>query len=228
MSDFTGVSRKVIAGLGLASAIAWLSPFDTAFAAATFGIPAFRAVAICAMAIAGMVIGRTIGLGIEFRGTARPIAFTLAVTVAVAVGCAFVDWLFLPILPSEYTRLMTVPVAARTVAFMARAFNENIMYRLFLGSVMVYLIGLRWKTPAGQPAAGAYWAGFTLAQTLNIWLNVTSRHPITAPTLTHDLLRYVAPGVVWAWLYWRRGFQSNELACTSVHLFLQPMLQVLI
>ena len=41
--------------------------------------------------------------------------------------------------------------------------------------------------------------------------------------MAHDGLRYFAPGMLWSWLFWRRGFQANEIASTSVHLFFQPL-----
>jgi hypothetical protein len=42
------------------------------------------------------------------------------------------------------------------------------------------------------------------------------------------LARYVAPGVVWAWLYWRHGFVTAEVASVTCHLFLQPPFGMLI
>jgi len=129
-----------------------------------------------------------------------------------------------PALHGNYLQTMSAPLALRMTAFMLRAFNENILYRLFLGSLLIWLIGLVWKRPDGRPATGAFLAGFALSQALNVWINVTSQAPITPIGLLHDTLRYFAPGMVWSWLYWRHGFQSNEIASTSVHLFFQPLL----
>ncbi|HEY7900000.1 MAG TPA: hypothetical protein VIC25_02335 [Caulobacteraceae bacterium] len=44
MMGFEAMNWMVIAGLGVAFAIAWITPFDRAFAAATFGIPLLRGV----------------------------------------------------------------------------------------------------------------------------------------------------------------------------------------
>jgi hypothetical protein len=127
---------------------------------------------------------------------------------------------------ANYAGVLAAPLAIRTPAMMLRAFNENIIYRLFLSSILIWLIGRFWKTPSGAPAIGAYWVGFGLAQAANIWINVTSLAPLTPIALAHDGIRYFAPGMLWSWLYWRRGFQANEIASTSVHLFLQPILQL--
>jgi len=216
-------SPRLIIGLGLAAAIAWLAPFDLAFGAGTFGVPALRAAGIVALALAGLAVGRRIGLGLEPRGLKRPIVMPLVVAALTAVVCAASDWAFRSSLHQSYVEVMTAPLALRMALYMLRAFNENIIYRLFLATLLIWLIGRLWRGPDGLPAEGAYWVGFTLSQMVNVWINVTSQAPLTALALSHDALRYVTPGLVWSWLYRRHGFQSNEIACTSVHLFFQPL-----
>jgi hypothetical protein len=223
-SSAPATNWKVIAGLGLAAAIAWLAPFDLAFGAATMGVPALRALGIVALALTGLHVGRRIGLGLQPRGLKRPLLTPVLVAAGVALACALSDWFMRPVLHADYARSMaSAPLLARMIPYILRAFNENIMYRLFLGSVLIWLIGRVWRTPDGRPAVGAFWAGFAVSQALNIWINVTSQAPLTPLALLHDGLRYFAPGMIWSWLYWRHGFQSNEIACTSVHLFFQPL-----
>jgi len=157
----------------------------------------------------------------------QPLLTPLLIAAVVAVGCAVSDWMFRSALHGRYVQVMTsTPLAVRMTLYMLRAFNENILYRLFLGSVMIWLIGQVWKAADGTPADGAYWTGFALSHAVNIWINVTSQAPLTPLALLHDGLRYFAPGMVWSWLYWRRGFQSNEIACTGVHLFFQPLVTI--
>jgi hypothetical protein len=215
---------KLVAGLILAAAIAWMTPFDLAFGAATLGAPVLRAGGIVVLALAGLYVARRIDLGVESRGTARPVLTSLLWAAGVGVGCAAFDWMFRPILHGGYVAMLTsAPLGSRIVVYMMRAFNENILYRLFLGSVLIWVIGQVWKAPDGRPATGAYWVGFSLAQAINVWINVTSQAPVTPTVLLHDGLRYFAPGMAWSWLYWKRGFQSNEIASTSVHLVFQPL-----
>ncbi|WP_158915506.1 hypothetical protein [Caulobacter sp. S45] len=208
----------------MAAAIAWLAPFDLAFGVATLGVPALRALAIIALALIGLYAGGRIGLGLEPRGLKRPLLTPVLVATAVALACALSDWLMRSSLHANYAQSMaSSPLAPRLIEYILRAFNENIMYRLFLGSLLVWVIGGVWKASDGCPAAGAYWTGFALSQAINVWVNVTSLAPLTPLAVLHDGLRYFAPGMVWSWLYWRHGFQSNEIACTSVHLFFQPL-----
>ncbi|MDB5482697.1 MAG: hypothetical protein JWO83_3750 [Caulobacteraceae bacterium] len=218
-----GWRLKVLIGCALAALIAYVAPFDLAFASLTAGSPVARACVIVILALAGVWLGPRIGLQIEPRGLSRPFLVPVAVAAAVAAYCAICDCAMRPQLSPEFLAGMKSPVVWRIGAFAARAFNENIIYRLFLGTALVWAIGRVWKDSAGGPSLGAYLTGFTLAQIINIWINVSALAPLTPLHLAHDALRYVVPGVVWSWLYWRYGFQSNEIACTSVHLFLQPL-----
>jgi hypothetical protein len=221
---------KLILGLALAAAIAWLAPFDLAFKAATLGVPAVRATAIILLALVGLRAGHAAGLALEPPATVkRPILTPIAIAVVVAIGCALADRLFRPVLRPDYLRAMvSEPVAARTLLYGLRAFNENIMYRLFLGSSLAWLLGAVWRSPAGHPTKGAYWLGFAISQGLNVWINVTSQAAITPLAVLYDALRYFTPGMIWSWLYLRRGFQSNEIASTTVHLFFQPLVTLLL
>jgi hypothetical protein len=215
-------------GLALAAGIAWAQPFDEAFAAATFGSAPLRAAAIVLLALAGASLGRRVGLSAE---TAAPGRWrdALGAAIAVAVLCAVSDRAWRSALhPSYVDYIRATPLAVRTLLFAARALNENIIYRLFLSSLFVCILGAVWKRADGRPAPGAFWTAFVLAQGVNIWINVSRHAPLTPASALHDLVRYVAPGVVWGWLYWRRGFAANELASTSVHLFLQPLLTLLL
>jgi hypothetical protein len=216
---------KILAGLAIAAAIAWWAPFDLAFGAATLGLPAFRSAAILLLAISGLALGRSIGLQMDPPRHRGALATPLMCAALVAVWCLAVDWLMRTAMSPQYVGLITsTPTAPRVVGYALRAFNENIMYRLFLGSLCIRVLGLAWKAPDGRPATGAFCTGFVVAQCVNIWINVTSLAPLTPFGVAHDALRFVAPALVWAWLYWKRGFQSCEIACTSVHLFLQPLL----
>jgi hypothetical protein len=211
-------------GLALAAAIAWMQPYDLVFGWITLGSPPLRAALIVLMALVGTSLGERAGLALEDRRGAFPVRDALMAALAVAVFCALCDWIWRPELHPGYVQFLSAtPLAQRSLRFAMRAFNESIIYRLFLGSLLVWAFGRVWKKADGQTADGAFWAGFALSQIVNIWINVSALAPLTPAAAAHDALRYVAPGVVWGWLYWRRGFVANEIACTSVHLFFQPL-----
>jgi hypothetical protein len=219
-----GLNGGLVFILGPAVVFAWLTPFDVSFGSPPLGLPPVRVAAVVMLALAGCALGRRIGLSVEGAAPGRSARDALIAAVVVGIWCALCDWYWRPSLHADYVNfLTTTPLALRIAYYVMRAVNENILYRLFLGSLFILILGSVWKGPDGRPAPGAFWTGLTLAQMVNIWGNITAHAPLTPETLLHDLLRYVAPGVVWGWLYWRRGFTATEIACTSVHLVLQPL-----
>ncbi len=223
------VDPLVLAGLAFAAVIAWFQPFDRAYSALTFGVPALRAAGIVAMAAFGSRVGARIGLEWAPKGQRSALLFPVMAAMGVAVACAGVDWLFRGVLHARYVQVLTAaPLWMRLTGFMLRAVNENIIYRLFLGSTLAWLIGMIWKDRAGRPHAGAFLLAFAISQAANTWINVTSQAPVDAMAIVHDTLRYFLPGMVWSWIYWRRGFKANEIASTTVHIFFQPLVGALL
>lgn len=222
-----GLPFKIAAALTIAAVIAAVEPFDRAFAAVTFGIPALRAALIVALAAAGAIMGQRVGFNFGVMPGKRTIVVSFVAAILVAIWCAGIDVSMRPVLQPGYLRYVTtIPLGERLLGYTMRAFNENIMYRLFLSSLLAWVLGMVWHSADGRPTVGAFCAAIVIAQMVNIGINITILAPVTTFSLLHDALRYVAPGVVWGWLYWRYGFQSNEIACTSVHIVLQPLLSL--
>ena len=131
------------------------------------------------------------------------------------------------LLSASYVHLFTTAgLGPRLLYFMLRAFNENVIYRLFVMSTLVWIIGALWHDAHHRPTNGAFWTGIVLAQLINISINVvaTSSGPITAGVLFYDGIRYIVPGVIWGYLYWHHGFVTAEIASVGTHPFLQPAL----
>ena len=223
------IEPKLLIGLALAALIAAAAPFDKAFAIASLGQPWLRAALIVVLALTGLTFARRVGLRVEPPlDHASPLTPILA-AVAVAVWCAGVDWLFRRHLGSSYLQMFhKTSLSARLLGFAARAFNENILYRLFLGSALCWGFGQVWRAADGRPAPRGFCAGFAVSQALNDGLKVSSPGPVGALRRLHDTLRYFAPGMVWSALYARRGFQANEIASTSVHVVFQPLAGLLL
>ena len=106
---------------------------------------------------------------------------------------------------------------------MMRAFLENIIYRLFAFSLAVLILkSLRIESIATIAAA------MVLIQCVNVWYNVVALEQMAATLLVYDAVRYVVPGVFWAWIYRRFGFVTNEVASVGCHVFLQPAFSVFV
>jgi len=120
-----------------------------------------------------------------------------------------------------------MPLPGRLTVFMARAFNESVIYRLFLFGGLIAVLQSRLSRPLPPMVV---LAAALVAQLANIGINLGlgETGAIDPALLLYWLLRYVLPGVVWGWLYWRHGFVTTEIASTGVHLFLQPVIGVLV
>jgi hypothetical protein len=212
--------------------IAAIAPFDVLFAAATFGSLFARVGLIAVLAFIGAFCADRVGLRLQGHGTRRPVLVGVAAAIAAAVYVAAIDGVvFRATLPTSYVFFFeTTGLRDRLIYFMLRAFNENVIYRLFVFSSIFYLISrINGARPKVLPPA-LIWCAIVATQMLNIGVNVAalSPDPISFAALLYDALRYVAPGVLWGWLYWRFGFLTAEIASVGCHIFLQPALGLLV
>ena len=208
--------------------IAVMAPFDALFSSLTQGSPWLRAAWIAALVVIGARMGERLGLRLEGHSCRSPVLLGLAAAIAVAIYVVLLDcFIFRARLDPAYAAFLHQPLGLRLMYFMPRAFNENIMYRLFgLG-------GLAWLLSRGGRVPVRGWmfaAAMVGAQMTNIWFNVValSDLPISAASLTYDALRYIAPGLLYAMLYIRNGFVVAEVASVSCHIFLQPAFSLFI
>jgi hypothetical protein len=222
------VSPWAIGLLLIGAAIAALQPFDPAFDAITVGVPAIRGASIILLGLIGAFLAQRAGLSIGWHGSRWPMLVCLIAAVGVSLYVVSVDALFRPVLPPHYVAVFhKAPLWMRLMYFMARAFNENILYRLFIfsGLVNILIFFQGWHS-VQLPQILA--AGF-VAQALNLGINImAAAEPITATLLVYDLFRIMGPGLLWAWLFWRFGFITSEVSHVGGHLVLQPMLGALL
>lgn len=208
-------------------AIAALAPFDVLFTALTMGSPWLRMAWIAVLVVVGAKAGAKIGLRLEGHSARYPALIGLAAAITVAAYVVLLDcFLFRSLLDPGYAAFLHQPLEGRLLYFMPRAFNENIMYRLFGFGGLAWLLT---RGGARPPSSGVLAIAMIGAQLINIGCNVVlmSHAPITALTLTYDGLRYVVPGVLWAVLYVRNGFSTAEIASVGCHVFLQPAFSLL-
>jgi hypothetical protein len=197
--------------LALGAVIAAIAPWGIALNAAPVHSSALRVCLLLAMGVTGLFFARRTGLYIVPVGLRNPVRRAIFIGATLAAYLLLIDDLVFKSAP------IAVDLPGRLVYFVSRSISEGIVYQLFLGSMLVWLIGLIWREE-DRIAPGAYWAGLLLAHGLNLCVNA-------APTdLTYGLLRFVVPGVLWVYLYRRHGLTTTLVAHASTHVFLQPLL----
>lgn len=205
-------------------ALAYVIPFDVLFARATMNHPAERAIAMLFFWIAGLWLRRANGLSLPIVDLPRPVLTIALIAAGVAIWCIVLDAVvFRAILPPGYHALEQEPLSIRLMYFCSRAFNENVLYRLFLGSLFAWVLRAAFRRP--ELAFTLSMTGMLGAQLLNVGANMAGIG-FSLETTVWLLLRFVAPGVLWAWLYVRHGFVANEAAAVGVHCFLQPAVTI--
>ena len=213
----------------LAAAIAWIAPFDVLFTAATDHSAPRRAGLIALFAIVGATASGRAGMRLDGHGAGAPLRIGLGWAALVAGWVVALDcFVFRTRLADGYVAFLRSPLAVRLPYFMVRAFNENVIYRLFGFGTLAWLMqALRGGRPLPVPGLVGV---MVLVQCVNIGANVVApaSGPITAGMLGYDALRYVAPGALWAWLFYRHGFATAEVASVGCHLFLQPAFSLLL
>jgi hypothetical protein len=209
----------------ISCAIAYLFPYDLAFDRLTLHVRALRPVAMLFFWGAGMWLMRANSFSLAVVDLKRPVLIIIAVAFGVAIWCLALDQIvFRAFLPARYCASEQQLLVVRLANYSMRALNENVLYRLFFGSLLAFLLRMIWRKP--KFAFFLSMTGMAAAQIVNVAVNIlpsTTLNPITASWL---ILRFVAPGVLWSWLYVRHGFAANEGAAITVHDFLQPMVSV--
>jgi hypothetical protein len=210
-------------------AIAWTTPFDVVFAAVTFDLSWLRALTMAAIAIVGTFFAAESGLKLQGHGARFPILIGITAAVMTAVYVLAIDcFVFRSALQPGYVAFMRSPLESRLLYFTARTFNENMLYRLFAFAGIACAI----RAVRGSGALTMPWLliAMIFSQSINITLNVIApSYDLLSPlVLTYDVLRFVVPGIFWAFLFWRFGFVTAEVAAVGCHLFLQPLIGILI
>jgi hypothetical protein len=209
----------------IGAVIAAIAPWGIGLSATPLHSPALRVSLFVAMGVTGLFLARRTGLEIIPTGFRYPLRAAVLIGAALAAYLLLVDALvFRSALPRGYvTFIVTADLPTRLLYFVLRSFSEGIVYQLFLGSALVALIGLAWRKD-GCASQGAYWTGLILAHLINLAINVIAGASVTPLALTYDLLRFVAPGVLWVYLYRNHGLTTVLVAHASTHVFLQPLL----
>lgn len=188
---------------------------------------AARAALLFAMGVIGLFASARAGLQLWPENWGRVWRVGLLYAAGTAIFVVVIDcFVFRQTLTPDYVAVLRQPLWMRLVYFSIRAFTENTVYHLFALSILILAFGAVWHKADGSPSDVAFWAAIILSQLVNIVWNVVLFEPVTPFALGYDAIRYVAPGLLWGYLFWRYGFATAEIAHVATHFFLQPSISI--
>lgn len=191
---------------------------------------------LAVMIAIGMILSSRVGLQMPLisawaRGERPPSARGIVAAGALlgaGAGAALVAMevaLFLRQLPKAMLPLYDIPLWKRLLGgIVYGGITEELLMRLFLMSLVAWLLGKFWKTPEGLPTPGAFWCAIILVAILFGLghLPITSViTPLTPMLIARALLLNGVAGVAFGYLYWRYGLEAAMLGHMSAHLVLQ-------
>jgi hypothetical protein len=112
-----------------------------------------------------------------------------------------------------------LPLWMRSIVPLYAAVTEEVVYRLGLMTMVVWLATVVAGRRAERPIVAAAWLGILVSAGL-----FALAHVANAPNATHPVLRAMAlnglSGIVLGWLYWKRGFEAAILAHFGADVFI--------
>jgi len=208
--------------VGVAAALAAAVPLDRGFALLPAGSAPARGAWMLALTLSGLFFAGKAGLRATPYDLKRPLATVVGIAVALGLAIAALD-LAAPrsiLLPGFLDGLRETPTLVRIEYYAVRAFGEDVVYRLFLMSLLAAAGAGLWR----QRPASVYWLAIIAAQLLNVTLTCWAYTELTPAMALYTVIRLVLPGVLWGYLYWRHGFLTATLTHVATHLVYQPLM----
>ncbi len=223
----------------------WRAGFPwPAYLTLTIALQCVQNAILVAIAVAlGLLLARRIGLGaplLEARlagetggGRLRALLLpSVLVGVAAAVLIIALDLLV-------FARLMDVsglapdapPAWQGFLASFYGGITEELLMRLFLMSLLAWLLGLVWRVAPHRPAPGAFWAA-NVATAVLFGLGhlptTAALVPLTPVVVSRAIILNGIAGVGFGYLYWKKGLEAAIVAHFSADLVLHVLMPLLL
>jgi membrane protease YdiL (CAAX protease family) len=195
------------------------------------------------LAAIGLLLANRIGLGapiLEAWLNGEPVRERLKVIVrpAIITGMlagvviiALIVFVFNPLLQAEFARLgVPLPAVPNPPAWQGLlasfygAFDEEILLRLFMLTLLAWLGSRISRTADGRPTLVVLWVANILAAVLfgvgHLPTVTAMGLPMTGLLVTQIIVLNGLAGLAFGWLYWRYGLESAMLAHFSADIVL--------
>jgi hypothetical protein len=190
--------------------------------------------------IIGIRLRRSLGLGVNLLNEWPPvddaarcqvrntIALAIALGVALGITLAVIDYFLEPMMPKPRRPLVAPPAWTGLLASFGAGIQEEIWMRLGMITIFVWL-GSR-IVRRMPPASGVVWTSNVLAALVFGSLHIPQAAVFLGPTrlvISYTLLGNAVPGVVFGWLYWRRGLVAAMVCHCAADVILKAVLPLL-
>jgi membrane protease YdiL (CAAX protease family) len=159
----------------------------------------------------------------NLKAIVRPGVFVGAFIGAVLVGMEAL--FFVQHLPAAMHPAFQIPLWKRLLAgILYGGITEELLMRLFLLSVVAWLLGRWWKTTERVPSPGAFWAAIIVVAFLfgvGHLPTTAAMAPLTQVLVVRALVLNGVAGVAFGYLYWRHGLEAAMVGHMSAHLLMQ-------
>lgn len=196
-----------------------------------------NSVILGAAIVAGLALGKRVGLGAPEleawrAGALRPglgRRLVLAAVIGLITGLVLIGMDAFVLLPRTGVALAEwmagIPLWKRLLAgVLYGGITEELLTRLFVVTVLAWVFGKVWRRSNGRPATAAVWTAIVIASLLFALghLPMASRLGDLTPWLVvRVLVLNGVAGVVYGWLYTRRGLEAAMVAHAATHVPLQ-------
>ncbi len=217
----------ILAQLG--AAIAFVAPQTLPLAAN----PLLRAVLLLAAAVAGFAAASRTGLVLLPRHAPHPLLLGLA--LGLGFGCymalaeAFVFRAAIP--PGQLAFILSTAPWQRMALAVPVAFTDEVVYRLFLMSLLAWAMGQLWRASNSRPADAVFGAAIVVSAAVYVLLHlgpVLAEGPMTPLAVLREAMLHFSAAALWGYLFWRYGLATALTAHLSAHLPLQLGLSLLL
>ena len=152
------------------------------------------------------------------------LGISIGLGVLSSIIIVFLSFLFTPVSSIFQNASKSVPIWKAFLACFYGGIGEEILLRLFLMTLIVWIIYKIRKTADGKPTVKGIWLAIIISAVifglghLPITGTITSITPLIV--FRAVLLNGIA-GIIFGWLYWKKGLESAMIAHFSADIVLQ-------
>lgn len=173
------------------------------------------------------LLERIVGIEIEPFDLGNILKFGILGGVLSGILLSLISLVFIPILPAEFIELGESLKPSLAARFLYGGITEEILMRFGFMTLVVYLTSKIFR--GTKPFV--YWVGIIIAALLfAIGHFPVAFLAVSSPTtglLTYILIGNTVGGVIFGWLYWKKGLESAFLAHMFAHVVMvlaEPLL----